>query len=73
MVVMMGICEKCVFENVIKDIPEYQRERYGNMPIYGKYYDKMQAKMCICSDDDFSTTICLDHLGLMVKPEDPNA
>lgn len=30
-------------------------------------WDSLPEVLCVCSDDDFNTSICLDHLGLQLK------
>ena len=68
--VEMDKCDYCVLEAIKKDIPDYKLDlNYDCSPIWLKYHKAAQEKLCVCANiDDISESVCLDHLGLMVKP-----
>ncbi len=61
-------CHICETIEIRRKYPDYKfNEPYGNRPIRASMELDLPEKMCVIGDDDFITTVCLDHLGLMLK------
>jgi hypothetical protein len=56
-------CDECIYETIIKDIPEYKFEPWGNKPIWAKYKEKSKTKRCLIYFGDYeNASICTKHL-----------
>jgi hypothetical protein len=56
-------CDECIYETIIKDIPGYEFEPYGNKPIWAKYAKESKIKRCLIYFGDYDySSICMKHL-----------
>ena len=57
--IYMTVCDKCLLEEIFKDIPDYKAEPWGKMPIWAEYRKKSKLKLCVVTDDE---SVCFEHL-----------
>lgn len=55
-------CDRHILKEILEVMPDYRGETWGNMPIWSRFYEMSDYRLCVTSGDVEWESVCLECL-----------